>query len=76
MLLTGASGYIASQLLHSDDLWSVTYVGHPEVGRYLKAQIFAPGALYPWNELAKHATGAPLTPKAFSIQFVGPPPSS
>src|SRR2546426_8336399 len=62
--------YIASQVLHAPDPWNVTYVGQPAVGAYLKEKVFGPGALYSWDELARRATGSPLTPKAFATQFV------
>jgi peptidyl-dipeptidase A len=40
------------------------------VGRYLREKVFGPGALYPWNEMIRRATGEPLTPKYFVEQFV------
>jgi peptidyl-dipeptidase A len=43
-----------------------SYVDHPEVGTYLKDKVFGPGAEYSWRELTEYATGAPLSPKAFS----------
>jgi len=61
---------ITHQVLHQDDVWRVSYVGRPEVGAYLQRQVFAPGALYGWNELVRHATGEALSPRAFAAQFV------
>jgi len=40
--------------------------GHPEVGRFLQEQVFAPGLRYRWDDLVKRATGAPLGAKAFA----------
>ncbi|MFQ5600405.1 MAG: M2 family metallopeptidase, partial [Candidatus Krumholzibacteriia bacterium] len=76
MMASQVHQHIVKEILHADDLWSVTYVGRPEVGRYLREKVFGPGALYTWNELVKHATGEPLTPKAFAAQFVSGAPTS
>ena len=69
---------LASQLHHSivtkvlklssDE--KVSYVGKPEIGNYLRKNVFEPGAVYPWNEMIKRATGEYLTPKYFVEQFV------
>lgn len=48
----------------------VSYVGQKELGDYLRARVFGPGALYQWNDMIKRATGEPLTPKYFVEQFV------
>jgi peptidyl-dipeptidase A len=40
--------------------------GHPEVGAYLRENVFAPGNLYSWRELVVRATGEPLTAKYFA----------
>lgn len=45
------------------------YLGHPEVGAYLKAHVFAPGKRLPWPELVKEATGHPLGAEAFGRRF-------
>lgn len=44
--------------------------GHPEVGEYLRKQIFEPGNLYSWKELTKRATGEPLTAKYFAEESI------
>ena len=62
--------YIAQNIVHQADVWQVTYVGRRDVGEYLRTRIFEPGALYGWNELIRHATGEPLSPRAFAAQFV------
>jgi len=48
----------------------VSYVDQKELGDYLRARVFGPGALYQWNDMIKRATGEPLTPKYFVEQFV------
>jgi peptidyl-dipeptidase A len=68
--------HIATQVLQAPDLWSVTYAGQPQVGAYLEEKVFGPGSLHAWNDLVKHATGSPLTPRAYAAQFVGAGPSS
>ncbi len=47
-----------------------SYFGKPEVGRYLRERVFGPGNRWSWNELTRHATGEPLTPKYFAAEFV------
>jgi len=69
---------LASQLHHhivcevlgraSDE--GLSYVGDRRVGRYLRDNVFAPGARYPWNDMIARATGEPLTPKYFVEQFI------
>jgi peptidyl-dipeptidase A len=54
--------------LESDD--GVGYVGRKELGDYLRARVFGPGARYHWNEMIERATGEPLTPRYFVEQFV------
>jgi peptidyl-dipeptidase A len=68
----------ASQLHHHyvhnimqlDSDKDVSYVGDKRLGEYLRAKVFGPGAIYPWNEMIERATGEPLTPKYFVEQFV------
>jgi peptidyl-dipeptidase A len=48
----------------------VSYVNKPEVGTFLKEEVFGPGAIYPWNEMIERATGEPLTARYFVEQFV------
>ncbi len=45
------------------------YVGHPEVGEYMRARVFAPGRTLSWNELTKFATGSDLNPESFAQDF-------
>lgn len=47
------------------------YVGHPEVGEYMKKRVFGPGASLSWDDLNKIATGAKLNSKAFAADFQG-----
>lgn len=47
-----------------------SYVGHKEIGAYLKENVFEAGAVYRWNEMIKRATGEELTAKYFVAQFV------
>lgn len=46
------------------------YNGVPAVGEFLRERVFAPGALYRWDELIERATDEPLTPRYFIEQFV------
>ena len=47
-----------------------SYVGHKEIGEYLKENVFEAGAVYRWNDMIKRATGEQLTAKYFVAQFV------
>jgi peptidyl-dipeptidase A len=46
-----------------------TYIGNKEVGKWLDENVFAPGMLYPWNEMIERATGGKLTAKYYREQF-------
>jgi peptidyl-dipeptidase A len=48
----------------------VSYVGDRKLGDYLRNKILGPGALYPWNDMIRRATGEPLSPEYFVEQFV------
>jgi peptidyl-dipeptidase A len=56
---------LAREVLHQEPR-RASYIGHKEVGEYLKTRVFAPGAVLSWNELTKFATGEELNPKAFA----------
>ena len=53
--------YIVENITRSGDLATDSYTGCPKVGRWLSEKIFAPGKLYPWNEMISRATGEKLT---------------
>ena len=66
---------IASQLLHH--LTTSVLAGEPasalidspKVGAYMKADLFRPGAVAPWEIWLEHATGEPLDPGYFVEQL-------
>ncbi len=68
----------ASQLRHklvvdvlkADPNEDVGYVGQKKVGRFIEANVFRVGDVYPWNEMIERATGEPLTARHFVTQFV------
>jgi peptidyl-dipeptidase A len=60
---------IARELYKGADPNTVIYVGNKEVGEFMRKKVFGPGRTLSWNELTKHATGEPLTPKAFAQDF-------
>jgi len=62
--------YITTKVLKLDKNSNESFVGKTEVGDYLTNLFFSYGALYPWNELIKKATGEELTPKYYANQFV------
>ncbi len=47
-----------------------SFVGKPEVGKYLIENVFMPGAKWYWNEMIEKATGEKLTAKYYAKQFV------
>jgi peptidyl-dipeptidase A len=52
------------------DTGSSLIVGNRGVGDWLKERFFKPGASLKWNDLVIHATGEPLSPRAFVTEFV------
>jgi peptidyl-dipeptidase A len=46
------------------------FFGNKKAGDFMRAAIFKPGRLYPWNTLTKRVTGKPLSAEAFAKQFV------
>jgi peptidyl-dipeptidase A len=63
--------HISSRVLHNADVENQSFVGRPEVGRYVIAAVFKPGMRRPWNEMIERATGEKLTAKYYALQFVG-----
>ncbi|MGD8454372.1 MAG: M2 family metallopeptidase [Phycisphaerae bacterium] len=59
---------ITADVLHRDDVGRSCFYRAPQVGDYLREQVFAPGSLYAWNELTRRATGEPLTAKYYAAE--------
>ena len=49
---------------------SVSYVGDKRIGEFFREKVFAPGAVYHWNDMIEKCTGEKLTPKYYVEQFV------
>ena len=62
--------HLVSEILKLKNDAGVSYVGKPEVGDYLRKNIFEAGARYNWNTMLERATGEPLNPEYFVKQFV------
>jgi peptidyl-dipeptidase A len=62
---------IAREVLGGAAPAKAIYVGRAAVGQYLRQRVFDPGRTLPWNELARHATGAPLGVAAFAADLQG-----
>jgi len=60
---------IAREVYKGADPSTVTYVGNRAVGEFMQKRVFDPGKTLPWNELMRHATGAPLSAEAFAKEF-------
>jgi peptidyl-dipeptidase A len=63
--------HIAGRVLKTADVENQSFVGRPEVGRYLIDSVFKPGMRWPWNEMIERATVEKLTAKYYARQFVG-----
>lgn len=46
--------------------------GRPRSGDYIRRELFAPGARYPWPELVERVTGAPLGVEALAVAVAWP----
>ncbi len=53
-------------VLGGGDATGAIYVGNKAAGRFMVQRVFSPGRTLPWNQLARHATGAELNAKAFA----------
>ncbi len=62
--------YIGNNILKTTDYKNQSFVGKPEVGKYLQEKVFMPGARYYWNDMIEKATGEKLTAKYYAQQFV------
>jgi peptidyl-dipeptidase A len=62
---------IAKELYDNADPGTVLYIGDKKVGDFMKKRVFEPGKTLSWKDLTKHATGEPLSPKAFAKDFRG-----
>jgi len=60
---------IAREVLKSNDPSKAYYTDDKRVGEFMRARVFAPGRMLPWNELTKYATGEDLNPRAFAAEF-------
>ncbi len=70
MLASQLHHKIVTEVLAKPQGTEVSYVGQKRIGQFLKKKVFEPGAVYPWDEMIRRATGEPLTPKYFVGQFV------
>ncbi|MEI6436528.1 MAG: M2 family metallopeptidase [Bacteroidota bacterium] len=62
--------YIVGNVIKSDDYKFQSFARKPEIGVYLKENIFMPGSKRQWNEMIEKATGEKLTAKYYAKQFV------
>lgn len=60
---------LAREVLKTDDATRAIYFDRPEIGEFLKTRLFSQGALLPWNETTRFATGELLNAKAFATDF-------
>jgi peptidyl-dipeptidase A len=62
---------IARDVFKGKDPSQVIFVGHKEVGDFMKKKVFEPGRTKSWNDLTEFATGSKLDPEAFAKDFKG-----
>ncbi|MBE0534187.1 MAG: M2 family metallopeptidase [Phycisphaerae bacterium] len=62
--------HIVKQILCRGSDAGVGYTGDERIGDYFRTRIFAPGAVYFWNEMIRRSTGEHLTPRYFAEQFI------
>jgi peptidyl-dipeptidase A len=62
--------YIVANIIKSEDYKFQSFAGKPEIGTYLKEQVFMPGSKWYWNDMIEKATGEKLTAKYYAKQFV------
>jgi peptidyl-dipeptidase A len=60
---------ICREVLSGVEPREASYVGDRRVGEFLVRRVFSPGRSLPWNELTRHATGEPLSAKAFAREI-------
>jgi peptidyl-dipeptidase A len=57
--------HMGKNILNAENPDEIDFVGLPQLGEYLRKNIFAPGASLRWDELIQRATGEPLNPQYF-----------
>ncbi|MBI5219217.1 MAG: M2 family metallopeptidase [Bacteroidia bacterium] len=62
--------YVCEKILKTKDMNLQSYVGNKEMGKFFVEKVFAPGSLYPWNDMIEKATGEKLTARYYAKQFV------
>jgi peptidyl-dipeptidase A len=60
---------IVKQVLGGGDPARAIYVGNRAAGQFMKDRVFGPGAILPWDDLTRKATGEPLSPKALAEEL-------
>jgi peptidyl-dipeptidase A len=63
------NNHIAKKILKKKSSRNIDYAGNKEIGDYLKAKIFFPGAIYNWDELIENSTDEKLNPKYWVKDF-------
>jgi len=62
---------ITTKIIPADSPNNADFTGQTKVGEYLIENVFKVGAKYDWNDMIEKATGEKLTPKYYSLQFIG-----
>ncbi len=70
LLASQLHSYLCTQVVKSADPVRESFASKPEVGAWLRKNIFAPGRTKLWNDMIVAATGEKLTAKYYAKQFV------
>ncbi len=62
--------YITANVIGSHDFRNQSFVNRPEIGDYLKKNLFRPGSQWHWSKMIEKATGEKLTARYYARQFV------
>ena len=60
---------IARELKLPGEPVDAIYTREPKVGKFMIDKVYGPGAMLPWNDLTRFATGELLNAKAFAAEF-------
>jgi peptidyl-dipeptidase A len=70
LLASQWDNHIVKNILKPESDVDISFAGDKRIGKYFIDEVFAPGAVYHWNEMVRRSTGEHLTPKYFAEQFI------
>ena len=70
LLASQWNNYFVHNIFKLESDKGVSYVGDKRIGEFFREKVFAPCAVYQWNDMIERCTGEKLTPKYYVEQFV------